>query len=63
MGAFGYAARSESVELGPFSFERRQPRPDDVVLPILFCGIWYTDLHIARNHGGCRKRRHEAQTW
>lgn len=28
------------------------PRPDDVVIDILFCGVCHTDLHLARNHGG-----------
>lgn len=49
----GYAARSASSPLSPFSFERRDPLPDDVQLDILFCGICHSDLHIARNewHG------------
>ena len=45
----GYAARSASSPLSPFSFERRDPLPDDVQLDILFCGICHSDLHIVRN--------------
>lgn len=52
MDAIGYAAQSATKDLTPFSFERRDPRPDDVVVEILYCGVCHTDLHIARNHGG-----------
>lgn len=52
MNASGYAASSGTSALAPFSFERRAPRPDDVVIDILFCGVCHTDLHLARNHGG-----------
>ena len=49
----GYAAQSESSPLAPFSFQRRDPLPDDVQLDILYCGICHSDLHTARNewHG------------
>ncbi|MDO3564229.1 NAD(P)-dependent alcohol dehydrogenase [Ralstonia pseudosolanacearum] len=52
MNASGYAASSATDALAPFAFERRQPRPDDVVIDVLFCGVCHTDLHLARNHGG-----------
>lgn len=45
----GYAAQSESSSLSPFSFDRRDPRPADVQIDIMFCGICHSDLHIARN--------------
>lgn len=48
----GYAAQSATAALAPFGFERREPRPDDVVIDILYCGVCHTDLHVARNHGG-----------
>jgi uncharacterized zinc-type alcohol dehydrogenase-like protein len=48
----GYATQSESSPLAPFSFERRDPLPDDVQFDILFCGICHSDLHIARNEWG-----------
>lgn len=49
----GYAAQSETSELTPFKFERRDPRPSDVVIDILYCGICHSDIHSARNewHG------------
>jgi uncharacterized zinc-type alcohol dehydrogenase-like protein len=38
--------------LAPFPFQRRTPRPDDVVIEILFCGVCHSDLHTARNDWG-----------
>lgn len=48
----GYAAHSPTSDLAPFSFERRDPRPDDVVIEVLYCGICHTDLHYAHNDWG-----------
>ncbi|WP_118181584.1 NAD(P)-dependent alcohol dehydrogenase [Paraburkholderia phosphatilytica] len=48
----GFAAQSAVGSLERFAFERRAPRPDDVVIDILYCGVCHTDLHLARNHGG-----------
>src|ERR1700760_343887 len=47
--AFGYAAQSAQSPLAPFSFERRQPGPQDVQIEILFCGVCHSDLHTVRN--------------
>lgn len=48
----GYAAHSATAPLAPFSFQRRDPRPDDVVIEILYCGVCHSDLHTARNDWG-----------
>ncbi len=40
------------ISLAPFTFERRQPRPDDVAIEILYCGVCHSDLHFARNDWG-----------
>ena len=48
----GYAASSPTAPLAPFSFERREPGPQDVALDILFCGVCHSDLHTARNEWG-----------
>jgi alcohol dehydrogenase (NADP+) len=45
----GYAARDAQSPLVFFSFERRDPRPLDVQIEILYCGICHSDLHQARN--------------
>ncbi|HEV2397307.1 MAG TPA: NAD(P)-dependent alcohol dehydrogenase [Candidatus Sulfotelmatobacter sp.] len=45
----GYAALSAKAALGPYSFERREPREHDVVIDIKYCGICHSDIHQARN--------------
>ncbi len=47
--AQGYAAQNATTPLGPFSFERREPGPHDVVVEIEFCGVCHSDIHQARN--------------
>ena len=47
-----YAAHSSTTPLAPFSFERRDLRPDDVEIDILYCGVCHSDLHTARNDWG-----------
>ncbi len=47
-----YAAQSATAPLAPFSFARRDPRPDDVAIEILYCGVCHSDLHSARNDWG-----------
>lgn len=53
--AHGYANHSVSSSLEPFSFERRQPRAEDIVIDILYCGICHSDIHSARNEWGWTK--------
>ena len=48
----GYAARDDHSPLTPFEFERRDPRPSDVRIEILYSGICHSDLHQARDHWG-----------
>ncbi len=47
--ALGYAAQSATTPLAPFSFERREPGPQDVQIEILYCGVCHSDIHTARN--------------
>jgi alcohol dehydrogenase (NADP+) len=51
----GYAAQSATTPLVPHRFERRDPRPDDVVIDILYCGVCHSDIHQARNEWGNSK--------
>ena len=55
MNVTGYAARSPKEPLAPFRFERRDPRPDDVVIEILYCGVCHSDIHNARGDWGGAK--------
>jgi uncharacterized zinc-type alcohol dehydrogenase-like protein len=49
MNVLGYAAQSAKDALSPYRFVRRNPRPNDVVIEILYCGVCHSDLHTARN--------------
>jgi uncharacterized zinc-type alcohol dehydrogenase-like protein len=52
MKTIGYAARVADAPLAPFDFERRDLRPNDVAMEVLYCGVCHTDLHQARNDWG-----------
>src|SRR5258708_1269347 len=45
----GYAALDAASALQSFSFERREPGENDVLIDILYCGICHTDIHQIRN--------------
>ena len=45
----GYAAQSADADLAPFSFDRREPGLDEVLIEITHCGVCHSDLHQARN--------------
>ena len=45
----GYAASAARAPLRPFTFERRAPRPKDVLIDILYCGVCHSDIHQARD--------------
>src|SRR5215212_5178498 len=47
-----YAAQSDSSPLTPFQIERRELRPNDIQIEILYCGVCHSDLHMARNEWG-----------
>ena len=48
----GYAAQSAKGDLGPYAFERRELRSDDVGFRIDFTGICHTDIHQVREEWG-----------
>lgn len=52
MNILGYATHAPTDDLGPMRFERRDPRADDVVIDILYCGVCHSDIHNARNDWG-----------
>lgn len=52
MNVLGFAALSSMDALAPYRFERRDPRADDVVIEILYCGVCHSDLHQVRNDWG-----------
>ncbi len=52
MKTFSYAAQNKTAPLAPFSFDRREPGPRDVVVAIDFCGICHSDIHQVRGEWG-----------
>ncbi|NTW51089.1 MAG: NAD(P)-dependent alcohol dehydrogenase [Chlorobiaceae bacterium] len=52
MNVLGYAAHFSKDALAPYRFLRREPRIDDVVIEILYCGVCHSDLHQVRNDWG-----------
>jgi len=44
-----YSTPSATATLGPALVTRRDPRANDVVIDILYCGVCHSDLHQARN--------------
>lgn len=54
--AKGMAASSAKAPLTPYSFERRDPRPHDVLIDIKYCGICHSDIHMTRDEWGFQSR-------
>ena len=52
MESKGYAAQSPTSGLAPFSFERREPRANDVVVEIVYSGICHSDIHQVKDEWG-----------
>jgi alcohol dehydrogenase (NADP+) len=47
--ARAYSAQTATSGLAPFTIRRRSPRPQDVQIEILYCGVCHSDLHQVRN--------------
>jgi alcohol dehydrogenase (NADP+) len=47
-----YAAQDATTPLAPFTIERRDPRPGEVLIDIAYCGVCHSDLHQVRNEWG-----------
>ena len=47
-----YAAAAAKAPLAPFTIERREPGPHDVLIEILFCGVCHSDIHQVRDEWG-----------
>ena len=48
----GYAAEQAGAALAPFTFERREVGPKDVLVRIQYCGVCHSDIHQARDEWG-----------
>ncbi len=47
-----YAAQAATTPLELHTISRRAPKPDDVQIDILYCGVCHSDLHTVRNEWG-----------
>ncbi len=47
-----FAAHAVKEALKPFTFDRREPGPHDVLIDILYCGVCHSDLHQVRDEWG-----------
>jgi uncharacterized zinc-type alcohol dehydrogenase-like protein len=47
-----YGAQSETSGISSLTIDRRDPKPDDVVIDIAYCGICHSDIHTARGEWG-----------
>ncbi len=47
-----YGAHSATAPVVPLTIERRNPKPHDIQLEILYCGVCHSDLHTALNEWG-----------
>lgn len=50
-----YAAYKAKEELKPFKINRRDVKPNDVEIDILYCGVCHSDIHQVRNEWGDAK--------
>ncbi|HWW75818.1 MAG TPA: NAD(P)-dependent alcohol dehydrogenase [Pyrinomonadaceae bacterium] len=48
----GYAAQSAGAALAPFTFDRREVGPHDILIEIEYCGVCHSDIHQARGEWG-----------
>lgn len=47
-----YAAEAAAKPLAPYTIERREPGPHEVLIDILFCGVCHSDIHQVRDEWG-----------
>ena len=47
-----YAAVTAKTPLVPYSIERREPGPHEVLIDILYCGVCHSDIHQVRDEWG-----------
>lgn len=47
-----YGAQSATSPIQPLQIERREPKPDDVLIEIAYCGICHSDIHTVRSEWG-----------
>ena len=48
----GYAANHSFTSLKPLEFERDDPKPNEVEIEVLYCGVCHSDIHQVKNEWG-----------
>lgn len=48
----GFATHGPKEQLKPFEFSRREPKENDVLIEIAYCGVCHSDIHQARDEWG-----------
>ena len=52
LASLGFGATRADENLKKLAFQRRDPRLDDVLIDILYCGVCHSDLHTVRDEWG-----------
>jgi uncharacterized zinc-type alcohol dehydrogenase-like protein len=52
ISTIGYAANHSFTSLKPHTFEREDPRPNEIEMEVLFCGVCHSDIHQVKNEWG-----------
>ncbi len=47
--AVGYAAKHSFSNLKPLEFEREDPKPNEIEIDVLYCGVCHSDIHQVKN--------------
>ena len=45
----GYGAKAAQAKLERIEFERDDPRPNEVVIEVLYTGVCHSDIHQVKN--------------
>ncbi|WP_425505315.1 NAD(P)-dependent alcohol dehydrogenase [Sphingomonas piscis] len=49
MSTTGYAAKHSYSRLKPITIEREEPKADEVLIDVLYCGVCHSDIHQVKN--------------
>lgn len=50
--AKAYGASSATTPLAPMTIDRRDPKPDEILIEIDYCGVCHSDIHTVRSEWG-----------
>ena len=52
ISSIGYAQSHSFTSLKPHEFEREDPKQNEVLIDVLFCGVCHSDIHQVKNEWG-----------